>query len=237
MIFKASWWDVASSCRSMETSCPIPTTSPILSYLVFYFLILPVWEDFRICLRSSHGKFWRFHYYPCILECLFSLSLLSSVCLELWVAIRFFLLFTFLTWEILKVCILECLFLVPLLSIEWGGWRGVVVQRCNINGTWRLPVIRWNVVLKGKAGKSQIISRNILQNDVNVLKITLKKVFFFFKLFRQMNNIWVINVIKNINKIFRKIMQENMQYIFLMNKCEIKMQIDRSPFQPKFLAL
>ena len=73
-------WDVASSCRSMETSCPNPPAGPLLFYLLFCFLILPVWEDFSFCLHSSHWKSWRFYRFPCILECLFFVSLFSSLC-------------------------------------------------------------------------------------------------------------------------------------------------------------
>ena len=49
-------------------------------YLVFCFLILPEWDDFCFCLHSSHPDFWALDRFPCILECLFSFYLLSSVC-------------------------------------------------------------------------------------------------------------------------------------------------------------
>ena len=71
-------WDAASSCRLMGTS----RQNPLLSYLVFCFLILPVWDDFSFCLHSWHGKFWRFDHFPWILEGCFSfLCFLECVCL------------------------------------------------------------------------------------------------------------------------------------------------------------
>ena len=56
----------------MGTSRPNPPARPILSYLVFRILILPVWDDFCFCLHSWHGKFQRFDHFPCILVCCFS---------------------------------------------------------------------------------------------------------------------------------------------------------------------
>ena len=59
---------------------PIPPPRLLLFYLVFCFLILSDRENFSFCLHSSHPDFLVFHYFPCILECLFPLCLLSSVC-------------------------------------------------------------------------------------------------------------------------------------------------------------
>ena len=57
----------------------IPPTGWQLSYLVFCFLILPVWDNFFFCLHSSYAKFSAFDLFPSILECFASLFLLSSV--------------------------------------------------------------------------------------------------------------------------------------------------------------
>ena len=58
-----------------------PSVRPIVFYLVFCFLILPVWVDFCFCLHSCYPKFLAFDHFPYILECYFSSSFfLVCVC-------------------------------------------------------------------------------------------------------------------------------------------------------------
>ena len=77
-LLKCELMRVTSSCHSMGTSRPNPSATPFLSYLVFCFLILPVWDSFSFCLYSWNAKFWRIDHFPCILEYLSSVSLLST---------------------------------------------------------------------------------------------------------------------------------------------------------------
>ena len=57
---------------------PIPPVGLVFFNLVFCFLFLPVWDNFCFCLHSCDQKFSTFDRFPCILECCFYFSLLSS---------------------------------------------------------------------------------------------------------------------------------------------------------------
>ena len=57
-----------------------PPVRPLLFYRVFCFIFWVVGVDFCFCLHSCDPKFSAFDHFPCILECCFSFSLLSSVC-------------------------------------------------------------------------------------------------------------------------------------------------------------
>ena len=57
----------------------------IIFWFFFCFLILLVSNDFCFCLRSCDQKFSAFDHFPCILECCFSFSFLSSFFYKLWI--------------------------------------------------------------------------------------------------------------------------------------------------------
>ena len=77
-------WVVASSQRSMGSPRPLPPASLILFYLVFCFLILPMWDDFCFYLHSSDPDCSASDSFPWILECLFFVFLLSIACVRVW---------------------------------------------------------------------------------------------------------------------------------------------------------